>query len=155
MLQLGLGLGLGPGNGLHTATVANCRLSLSTAWHVIHGSYLRHLEPEIGSAAHQVWIEAEYLPPSVFSLPTFNPCIHAVGTHARSTQLLGYPYYIKCVCSSCFSWLSFISVTFQTHLGACWVSICTKIGLHVAWGYHIKLQCQKHAKQCMTDIDNI
>ena len=46
-------------------------------------------------------------------------------------QLLGYPLFHKCAHSSCFSWLSFISVIFQSHLGASWLPSCTKILLTV------------------------
>ena len=52
-------------------TLANCRLSLNTAWLVMHTPYLRHLRKmadtwELPCITH----EAESLPPSTFSLST-------------------------------------------------------------------------------------
>ena len=43
------------------------------------------------------------------------------------TQCLGYPLFNKCTRSGCNSWLSFITVIFQSHLEASWLPSCTKI----------------------------
>ena len=45
--------------------------------------------------------------------------------------LICYYLYNVCTCSGIPSWLSFISIIFQTH-GASWLPNCTKI-LHMVW----------------------
>ena len=91
----------------------------------------------MGFTIHQPWIEGGSLPLSAFSLSTQ---LHTYSKYSRSsylswmslqTQLLGYPLFNKCARSSCFSWLSFIIVIFQSHLGASWLPGCTKILLMV------------------------
>ena len=60
-------------------------------------------------------------------------CSSYLSWMSLQTQLLGYPLFNKCARSSCFSWLSFIIVIFQSHLGAeaSWLPSCTKILLTV------------------------
>ena len=76
------------------------------------------------------------------------------------TQLLGYPWFNKCARSGCFSWLSFISVIFQSYLGASWLPSCTKILLTVrtwsaaiALNYSIK-NIRNDVRQIMKNLDS-
>ena len=99
----------------------------------------------MGLAIHQPWIKGESLPllAFCFSLSTqlFNSfCIHTYSRYSHSSylswmslqaQLLGYPLFNKCAFFGCFSWLSFISVIFQSNFGASWLPSCTKILLMV------------------------
>ena len=111
---------------LQTATLASCRLNLSTAWVVMHSLYLRHLrETANRSPTHQPWsrISAAFC---VWPVYTINrQPLYTYSTYSCSSCLFQcfwqhncYLLYSGCTCSGCSSWSSFISITFQAHLGA-------------------------------------
>ena len=132
----------------------------------MHSPYLKHLRerPEDGSC------HASAVKQNLCRLPCLHNCIHrhTVATVPRSSCLFQCHcqhnccfLYSKCPRSNCPSWLSSISVIFQTHLRAsclrlclcsskCWLPSCTKILLTVTLNYSV----QKHTEQHTPDIYN-
>ena len=85
---------------------------------------------------HLLWLTVGYVQtqPGLSCILEANSRCYPLYTYSRytyssylswmllQTQLLGYPLFNKCTCSGCFSWLSFISTIFQSHLEASWLS---------------------------------
>ena len=119
----------------------------------------------MGFVIHQPCIEGGSMPLSAFSLSTqlFNLYTCTYSRYSRSsylswmslqTQRLGYPLFNKCVRSGCNSWLSFISVIFQSHLGASWLPSCTKI-LLTARTRHTAIALNYSIKNIWNDVRQI
>ena len=111
----------------------------------MHSPYLRHLRGIADGVGHpsamdQRRISAAFCFQPLYTQPFNGSCIHTSSRYSHSsylsrmslqTQLVGYPLLSKCTRSGCFSWLYFISVIFQSHLGAFWLPSCMKILLTV------------------------
>ena len=107
----------------------------------MHIPYLRHLREIADGSRHAPAMKPECRPPTAFGLSTQLLALHTYSRYSRSSCLFRchcqhncYPLYNRCARSGCPSWLSFISVIFQAHLGASWLpekSSCTKILLTV------------------------
>ena len=96
----------------------------------------------------------------MLSLSTQLLATHTVDTHTSAPPIPNVTVntlYNMCTCSGCSSWLFFISIVFQA---SCLLSVCKKAKLaaweiklyenlaclHMAHGYHVKLQRLKHTK---------